>query len=138
MTTENLQPLSDADDEQRLDVLSGFATDRMFDWLTSPEQEQQAREVVQDGAAMVARGLFQFRAAPGGALLTDTESVQSMTGTLLSVSFGEDAPDERSDVGTWPGFCALGLSALIDWDDLADRLLRRYVPSYAREATGAG
>jgi hypothetical protein len=57
--------------------------------------------------------------------------VRGVTALRLSRSFGEEAPDERYDLATWAGFCAFGLSGLIDWHELADRLLRRFVPAYA-------
>ena len=46
------------------------------------------------------------------------------------VSFGEDAPEERYDFETWEGSVAFSMALHISWDNLADRLLRKYAIDY--------
>jgi hypothetical protein len=128
MTTENSQTPGESGNEERLDVLSEYATDWMFKWLTG--QEGRAREYVRE-AADWEWGSESAGASDAPDRATVSESMRYETARLLSLTFGDDAPRERYDVGTWPGYCAFGLSAWIDWEQLADWLLHRYVPGYA-------
>jgi hypothetical protein len=64
--------------------------------------------------------------------------VLGVTALGLDLSFGEDSGC-YGDLGTWPDRVAFSAGRVVDYGDLADRLLRALVPEYVPgEVGGAG
>jgi hypothetical protein len=130
------------DRETKVRVLRRYATDTLFKWLTDSDQEGQARSYIEKGAGLALGKkvrLVESSRLPEAAEPSMSDSIMGVTATRLAHSFGEDAADDMYPSGTWAGRAAFGLALFVDWHDLADQLLRRFVPEYVpSETRGVG
>jgi hypothetical protein len=119
-------------DKKKLRVLTEYATNLLFDWLTKPENEAKTRDFLNRGASPVLRKKVKLipPSVPEGADDVMSQTMLTVAAAMLSNSFGIDAPDATYPMDSWAGTAALCLSFLIDFQSLADRLLSRYVPEY--------
>jgi hypothetical protein len=58
-----------------------------------------------------------------------SQNLLCITTTRLNHSFGADGNCYR-DLEAWPDWCGFSLGLCVNYHQLADRLLRRYVPEY--------
>ena len=103
-----------------------FLTNEQQTKKTKKWVEQKLRVAMSGRVKLMKSGPIKF--GPDGANLSRT--ARSILATGLSLSFGADAPDEVYDTDTWAGNLACCVALTIDWDQLADRLLRHYTLEY--------
>jgi hypothetical protein len=111
-------------------VLQVWATDELYSYLTATDRIDRARDYVQEGAQLVLSGRVRLKDSTRfGDKANLSEQAQSVTALRLTRSFGVDA-DCYGDLDTWPQHIACGLGMIVDYNDLADRLLQRLAPEY--------
>jgi hypothetical protein len=102
-------------------------------YLPEPEDEPEPEEG--EPKNTTPPGEAPAPAAPRKSKYSESQNLLSLTATRLASSFGEDAKC-YGNLETWPEFAAYNLGLEVNFHQLADRLLRKYVPEYVpSEAT---
>jgi hypothetical protein len=104
-------------------------TSLLFEYLTKGDR---GRGYVEEGAAAVLSGKIRLQDSnyvPPEKMGEPSQNLLCLTATRLNRSFGEDG-DCYGDLDKWPHWCAFGIGLQVNYHQLADRLLRKYVPEY--------
>jgi hypothetical protein len=125
----------------RMAHVRAWATDELHRWLTAPERLEKTREYMQEGAQAVLSNRVRLaesktiefpsgeaRDTYGGAPNT-SEALLSFAATRLHFTFSEDG-DCYGDLGGWPHAAGYSVGLMVDYHDLAGRLLDQLVPEY--------
>ena len=114
-------------------VVSIFATEEAYRFFTGEAVSKRTEAFVSDKLGMAYSGKVRLKSSsllPPGTPITLSQTACSLLATGLTSSFGVDAPEERYDLETWEGSVAFSMALHISWDNLADRLLRKYAIDY--------
>jgi hypothetical protein len=119
--------------EDEMKVVSTFATEEAYRFFTSEAVSKTTEAFVSDELGVAHAGKVRLKSSlllPTGTPITLSQTACSLLATGLAASFGENAPEERYDFETWEGSVAFSMALHISWDNLADRLLRKYAIDY--------
>jgi hypothetical protein len=101
----------------------------LFEYLS---EKDRAREYVEEGAEAVMSGKIRLQDSnyvPPEKMGELSQNLLCLTATRFARSFGEDGNCYR-DLKAWPDWCGFSLGLAVNYHQVADRLLRRYVPEY--------
>jgi hypothetical protein len=104
-------------------------TSLLFEYLIDKDR---GREYVEEGSAAVLSGKIRLQDSnyvPPEKMSDPSQNLLCFTATRLNHSFGEDG-NCYHDLKAWPDWCAYGIGLCVHYHQVADRLLRKYVPEY--------
>jgi hypothetical protein len=116
-----------------LKVVSTFATEEAYRFFTSEAVSKTTAAFISNKLGVTYSGKVRLKNSsllPPGTPFTLSQTACSLLATGLASSFGEEAPEVRYDFDTWEGSVAFSMALHISWDNLADRLLRKYAIDY--------
>src|SRR5215471_8108707 len=119
--------------EDVMKVVSTFATEEAYHFFTSEAVSKTTEAFVSEKLGVAYSGKVRLKSnslLPPGTPITLSQTACSLLATGLASSFGEDIPEDRYDFETWEGSVAFSMALHISWDNLADRLLRKYAIDY--------
>lgn len=113
-------------------------------YLTDEKRQDYTQQYVEEALSAVLAGRIKLvkrtEIAEGqdgvqteevtGKQITPSLTARSVLVTRLVSSFGEDAPDGVYDLDTWAGHMAFSAAMAVDWEQIADQLLRRFTLEY--------
>jgi hypothetical protein len=114
----------------------------LYAWLTGADTQGEMRRFLKMVARRVLAGELRLPKSariPNVDKATPADTILGLTAVVLSRAYGEEAREEVYDLKTWVGTGAIQLGLMVDYDELANRLLRKHVPEYVpSEAHGVG
>ena len=119
--------------EDEMKVVSAFATEEAYRFFTSEAVSKITEAFITDKLGVAYVDKVQLKSSlllPPGTPISLSQTACSLLAKVLASSFGEDAPEDRYYFVTWECSVAFSMALHISWDNLADRLLRKYAIDY--------